>query len=145
MKNVQQLLKKIKLKCNELLVQNKEPAQIAISALDEYLSKADAWFQPDISEYASEHLHKTQLNSTWFKKSNLSTKNGYEEESLMMLQNKSRAMGTLELSEKRQKLEKVKTREEYITVRENRERPKIFDILVSNPIFETTREHGSNG
>ena len=33
-KYVEQLLKKIKLKCIELFVQNKEPDQIAISAHD---------------------------------------------------------------------------------------------------------------
>ena len=58
-KYVEQLLKKIKLKCIDLFVQNKEPDQIAISALDEYFNKIDTWRQPDIPEYASECLRKT--------------------------------------------------------------------------------------
>ena len=88
-------------------VQNKEPDQIAISALDEYFNKIDIWRQLDIPEYASEYLHKTLSNAACFKKFNLSTKNRSEKESLIMFQNKSRAFRSvkLELPEKRQEFE----------------------------------------
>lgn len=85
--------------------------------------------QPDVPECASENLHKTQLNAAWFEKSNLSTKNGSGKESLVMFQNDSRAMYSLELLKQCWEFEKARSREEYIRVRENRERMEILKQL----------------